>query len=277
MKNLITKKEAMAFLSIDEGCFKNYQEKSKEIIGFKHKNRWYFDLDQLKKFKSQKYDRTINLSNVEYEACFEFAIRMVYGGLSLNGIRGQRSEVQAADDVILGILAEHAIKKFLYEKYNTLIALDDEVHTSKITPQDIHKVIDGKNERDPKIGVGIKASKMKSAYLVLGGNEVEHNDRASDYYIFARVGLPTDHLFRTLRDHSFFANAKSKIENDSKSRKIEKLENIPVWICGYTSRQELEKVTSIPGQEFSNGYRYVKSVAKLHNTDKDWKKFITKL
>ena len=46
---------------------------------------------------------------------------MVYGGLSLNGIRGQRTEVQAADDVILGILAEHAIKNFLLKKFSTKI------------------------------------------------------------------------------------------------------------------------------------------------------------
>jgi hypothetical protein len=112
MSEKLNKKEAIAFLGIPEKNFKNYQESSGEIIGEKISNRWYFDKSHLSDWANLKESRTINLSLKEYEKCFEFAIKMVYGGLALNGIRGQRSEVQAADDVILGILAEHAIKNF---------------------------------------------------------------------------------------------------------------------------------------------------------------------
>lgn len=87
----------------------------------------------------------------EYETCFEFALKMVYGGLSLNGIRGQRTEVQAADDVILGILAEHAIKRFLLEKFSTKINPDEGVHPEEITPQDFDQIYDGNSFRTPKI------------------------------------------------------------------------------------------------------------------------------
>ncbi len=273
----LNKKETIEYLEIPEKDFKNYFEFSKEIKGKKIGSRWYFDKKDIIDWKKLKENRTINLTMSEYETCFEFAIKMVYGGLSLNGIRGQRTEVQAADDVILGILAEHAVKKFLLKKFKVKIKLDESVHPEEITPQDFDQIEEKGLFRKPKLGVGIKASKMKNAFLVLGANEVEFPERKSDVYIFARVGLPSDHLFRILRDHSFFGKVRKFFENHDKFRKIEKLENIPIWICGFSYIDELERVTEIPGQEFSNGHRYVKSVGKLHNSDEDWKNLIKKL
>lgn len=274
---LLNKKDAIDFLGISEGEFKNYHEYSKEISGEMIRRRWYFKKDKLNSWKILKENRTVKLSVKEYENCFEFAIKMVYGGLSLNGIRGQRTEVQAADDVILGILAEHAIKNFLSRRFSTDIKLDDRVHPEEITPQDFDLIKDGKSFRKPNIGVGVKASKTKSAFLVLGANEVELPDRKSDVYIFARVGLPSDHLFRILRDHSFFGRVRMFLEKNINFKKILKLEEIPVWICGFSYIDELNKVTSIPGQEFDNGHRYAKSVANLHNSDEEWRDLISKL
>lgn len=273
---LLKKKGAIEYLNITENEFKNYHVSSNEICGEKIRNHWCFDKNKLKEWKELKEERTVYLSVKEYEACFEFAIKMVYGGLSLNGIRGQRTEVQAADDVILGILAEHAVKKMLYNKFSTEILLDESVHPEEITPQDFDKIKDGGEFRRPKLGVGIKASKMKNAYLVLGSNEVELAERKSDVYVFARVGLPSDHLFRILRDHSFFGNVRRFLDENNKFKKILKLEQIPVWICGFAYVDELERVTSIPNQEFT-GHRYVKQVGKLHNSDEDWIKLIGKL
>ncbi len=272
-----SKKEALKFLGISEKDFKNYHEFSKEISGEMLRRRWYFNRGNLESWKKLRDDRTIFLDIKDYEKSFEFAIKMVYGGLSLHGIRGERTEVQASDDVILGILAEHAIKQFLLEKFSTEIKLDEVVHPAEITPQDFDEIKDGDSFRKPKLGVGVKASKMKNAFLVLGSKEVELANRKSDVYIFARVGLPSDHLFRILREHSFFGKVKKFLDENSKFRKINKLENIPVWICGFCYANELEKVTSIPGQEFTKGYRYVKSVGNLHNSDEDWKKLLARL
>jgi len=276
-KDKLNRKESIKFLGITEKEFDNYHKASKEITGEMIRRRWYFNKDFLYAWKRQKEERTVNLTMAEYESCFEFAIKMVYGGLSLNGIRGQRTEVQAADDVILGILAEHAIKNFLLRKFSTNIKLDESVHPEEITPQDFDKIKDGDIFRQPYLGVGVKASKMKNAFLVLGANEVELENRRSDVYIFARVGLPSDHLFRILRDHSFFGKVRKFFERNSNFKKIDKLENIPVWICGFVYVDDLEKVTEIPGQQFSNGHRYVKSVSKLLNSDEDWEELISKL
>lgn len=277
MENMLSKKEALEFLEIDEKEFDNYHSISGEIVGEKQRGRWFFGEQKLKDWKKLKIERTILLSIEEYQKCFQFAIKMVYGGLSLNGIRGQRTEVQAADDVILGILAEHAVKNLLKKKFSTEIELDEEIHPEQITPQDFDKIKIGNSFRTPKLGVGIKASKMKNCFLVLGGNEVDLKERRSDVYIFARVGLPGDHLFRIIRDHSFFKEVKEIMDSETRFRKIEKLEPVPVWICGFVYKEELEKVISIPGQDFSNGHRYVKSVKFLHNSDEDWMILIRKL
>jgi len=273
----LSRKSAIEFLGITEKEFDNYHKASKEIIGKKIRGGWSFNKSFLSSWKRSKEERTVNLTMAEYEACFEFAIKMVYGGLSLNGIRGQRTEVQATDDVILGILAEHAVKNFLSQKFSTDIELDESVHPGEITPQDFDKIKDGNTFRQPNLGVGVKASKMNNAFLVLGANEVELSNRKSDVYIFARVGLPSDHLFRILREHSFFGKVRKFFEKNSNFKKIEKLESVPVWICGFVYVDELEKVTKIPRQEFSNGHRYVKSASKLHNSDEDWKELLVKL
>ncbi len=275
-KGIFNSKEALDYLGIDKKEFENYFKNSEEISAFKEKNRWKFKKSDLDNWKNLKESRTIYLSMKEYEKCFEFAIKMVYGGLALHGIRGKRTEVQAADDVILGILAEHAIKKFLNEKFSTNIELDEEVHTEEITPQDFHRIKKKGKFVYPKLGVGVKASKMKNAYLVLGSNEVERVERKSDVYIFARVGLPSDHLFRILREHSFFGKVREYLEKNDGFKTIKKLNKIPIWICGISYFDDLEKVTEIPGQKF-DGHRYVKSVSKLKNSDKDWKDFLKKL
>ena len=46
---------------------------------------------------------------------------------------------------------------------------------------------------------------MKSAYLIADEHMIE--GRNADVYVFARVGLPRDHLFRYLREHSFINRA----------------------------------------------------------------------
>ena len=119
--------------------------------------------------------------------------------------------------------------------------------------------------------------KFKNAFLILGSNEIEREERKSDVYIFARVDLPSDHLFRILRDHSFFKDVSDFLDQSEGFKKINELKEIPVWICGITYLEELEKVTEIPGQKFDNGHRYIKSVANMHNSDEDWKIFIKKL
>jgi len=276
MDEKLNKKEAVEYLKISKKAFENYQKNSKEIIGFKERNRWYFNKKDLDEWASLKKERSVNLTLKEYEKCFEFAIKMSYGSKASHGtgIRGVRSEVQMADDFILGILAEQGVKKFLKEKFNTDIKLDMEVHPEYITPQDFDGIYEKGKLRKVKLGVAVKSSKVKSCFNIIPPIEYENDRRKSDVYIFVRVGLPSDHLFRILRDHSFFKNVADFLEKSEGFRKIKELKEIPIWICGFSYHKELEKVTEIPGQKFDNGYRYIKSVADMHNSEDEWKELL---
>lgn len=274
----LTRKQAISHLNVPSKAFDNYFKSSEEIKGFKKSGRWYFKKNGLDAWNNLRKERTIILSRKEYEECFEFAIKMAYGSKTSHGtgIRGVRSEVQMADDFILGILAELGVKKFLREKFGIKIKLDTEVHPGKITEQDIIGISENNEVRKPKIDIAIKSSKTKSCFNVIPPLEYENQERKSDAYIFVRVGLPSDHLFRILKNHSFFKTVSEYLKNNEDFKKIEDLTQIPIWICGFSYYNEFEKVTSIPGQVF-DGYRYVKSVSKMHNQDDEWGQLIAKI
>lgn len=279
-EELIGSKEAQEFLSIEKKAFENYFKNSREIPSFQQKKgaRWKFKKSDLDKWKKLKEERTVNLNLVEYERCFEFAIKMAYASRQSRGtgIRGVRSEVQMADDFILGILAEHGVQKFLKEKFRVEVELDTEVHQDHITEQDFVGLYENGKIRSIKVGVAIKSSKWKNCFNVIDPLEYENPNRKSDVYIFVRVGLPSDHLFRILREHSFFKKVKDFLDNEKSFRKIKELGEIPIWITGFSYHGELERVKEIPGQKFED-WRYIKSVGEMHNSDEDWKELIKKL
>jgi hypothetical protein len=213
------RKKAISFLGIPEKNFDNYVKSSKEIKHHKKSRRYYFKKNELERWKNLRKNRTVELSMKEYQKCFVLAIQMAYTKKSSagTGIRGVRSEMQTADDWILGILAEFALQKFVKDKFNKKIELDTEPHPKEgITAQDIVTI----NGRLPQLKVGMKASKEKNCWIVLDALEYENKKRMSDIYIFARVELPSDHLFRILREHSFFDEARKKL--DSRVEKQEK-------------------------------------------------------
>jgi hypothetical protein len=278
---ILSSKEAIKYLGIEKKEFDNYFKSSGEINGQKVGARFQFNKSDLNDWKSLKEKRTVILNLKEYERCFEFAIKRAYStkGSHGTGIRGVRSEMQMADDHILGILAELGVQKFIQEKFGMEIKLDLEVHQDRITPQDFDGIVINGKVRPAKRGVAIKSSKWKNCWNIIAPIEYEKEDRKSDIYIFVRVGLPSDHLFRILREHSFFKNVKDFLEHSDSFRKILELKEIPIWITGFSYHNELEKANGIPGQKFDGNpnYRYVKSVAKMHNSDGDWKQLIKSL
>jgi hypothetical protein len=280
-EELLGKKDAIQFLCVHDKEFDNYHKSSGEIKGEKVGGRFKFKKSHLAEWLDMKNKRTVVLSLKEYEKCFEFAVKMAYSTKASHGtgIRGVRSEMQLADDFILGILAEHGVQKFLKENFGAEIKLDLEVHPDHITQQDFDGIYEKGKLRPVKLGVAVKSSKWKNCWNIIAPIEYENADRKSDVYIFVRVGLPSDHLFRILREHSFFKNVKDFLEHSEGFRKIQELKEIPIWITGFSYHRELEKVKEIPGQKFDGNpdYRYVKSVAKMHNSDDDWKAFIKRL
>lgn len=274
----MTRREAEAYLELDSKAFDNYLKCSKEIPFTITRGRYDFSKSALESYKSLMAERTILLTENDYKNCFSFALKMAYSMKSSHGtgIRGARSEMQMTDDFMMGILAETAIKEFLASKYDCDIILDHEVHPDHITPQDFTGIkINGKI-RECRLNVAVKASKMKSCFNIIPPLEYTNQIRRSDIYIFARVGLPSDHLFRYLRNHHLLEDVRKWLENIDNYKKINELKRIPVWICGYSLHKDFVQVNSIPNQVFE-GTRFVVSVADMRNSDADWKSLIKKL
>jgi|GEM_PF-1106481 len=256
----LNRKEAISFLGIPEKNFDNYVKSSKEISHYKRSRRYYFKKNELARWKNLKKNRTVFLTLKEYQKCFVLAIQMAYTKKSSagTGIRGVRSEMQIADDWILGILAEFALQKFVKDNYNKKIELDTEPHPKEgITAQDV-VTIDG---RLPKLKVGMKASKEKNCWIVLDALEYENKKRMSDVYIFARVGLPSDHLFRILREHSFFDNARKKLSGrvNDQEQIISKIAKLIVQKILKRTKLEKKYSTMSPGIPKNN----IKSQIKI--------------
>ncbi|WP_457571032.1 hypothetical protein [Desulfovulcanus sp.] len=187
------------------------------------------------------------------------------------GTARQREFGQKITNWVKGQLAEVAVKKFFKKEFNFDVELDFRIY-DEIVPQDIIGVKENGSAREPKIGVGIKSSKPKSAYLVLSENEIVREERRSDVYIFCRPDIPDDHLLRITKDR-IIEVVKNQQHYPKYKDQIPDFENMFCEIAGWCRVDELEKVTSIPGQEFT-GIRYVKQSGKLHKDKESWRELV---
>lgn len=269
----MNRKQAISYLDINEKQFDNYFKYSNEIKGEKINGRWYFDESKLKIWNDLKNSRVVSITMKEYEQCLNFGLKMAYNlkNTAGTGIRGVRSKMQTADDFTFGVLAEIGFQKFVKEKFRIDINLDLDVHTEKITPQDIISITESNFERPCNFKVAIKSSKIKSCFNIIKPLEYEDDNRNSDIYVFIRVSLPDDHIFSYL-------NEKHKIFNGATfERQISNLNEIQIWVCGFNRREDFKRANEIPGQKFDDGYRYIVSTSEMKNTNDDWLKLLSEI
>ena len=275
----LTKKEAIEYLGLDEKTFDNYFKNADEFKPLPRNNdrgRFLFELKELKSWHENYKWRTIELTLEDYVLCLDFALAQHFRGYVLSdwGTARQREFGQKITNWVKGQLAEVAVKKFLKKEFGTDVELDFRIY-DEIVPQDIISIIENGERRDPKIGIGIKASKPKSAFLVLGENEVALPERRSDVYIFCRPDIPDDHLLRITKD-KIIEMVKSQQHYSKYKDAVPEFENLFCEIVGWCKIDELEKVTSIPGLEFS-GIRYVKKTGLLRKNRESWQELISLL
>lgn len=276
----LSKREAIAFLQLDDKLFDNFSKNAGEILPLPrtgNRGRFKFDKDKLSAWKKFYEWRTVKLSADDYLKCLDFALAMHFRGYVASdwGTGRQREFGQKIANWTRGQLGELAVKIFLQKEFGVTVDLDFEIH-GEIVAQDIINVEEKGKKRDPKIKVGIKASKPKSAYLVLGDNEITIESRRSDFYIFTRPNLPDDHLLR-ISAETFTKRVAGQPHFEKYKDAIVPLKDIYCEIAGYCNINELEKVTSIPGQDFENGPRHVKQSGKLYRSKADWEKLVKKL
>jgi len=278
-EELLKRKEAIAFLDIPPKTFDNFFKYAGEIEPLPRKNNrglFFFRKKGLLDWKTSYEWRKIPLTFNDYLLCLDFALAMHfrgYVGSDWNTGR-QREFGQKATNWMKGQLGEVAVQKFLKKEFGIKVKLDFEIHKD-IVPQDIIGVMENGKVRKPKIGIGIKSSKPKNAFLVLGEKEATLPERKSDIYIFCRVNVSDDHLLKLN-----CKQIKKLIKNQPHSKKyienILPLEDLSCEIAGWCSIKELKKIKEIPGQKF-DGFRFVKKSGKLHRKKEDWLKLIKKI
>ncbi len=279
MGKKLTKAEAISFLGLEEIIFNNYFTNAEEFNCLPRKKgaRIFFDENNLKIWKADAVWRTIELTLEDYSLCLDFALAQHFRGYvgSDFSTSRQREFGQKITNWVKGQLGEVALQKFLIKEYGVKIELDFNIYDD-IVPQDIIGVFEKDKVRNPNIGVGIKSSKPKNAFLILSENELKIPDRRSDIYIFCRPDIPDDHLLRITKSLII-----KVVQGKPHFKRYEDLlpdfKNIPCEIAGWCRQDELKEVRKIPGLNFEKGTRFVKKSGKLRRSRDEWKKLIEML
>jgi len=279
MPKSLTKKEAIEFLGLDDKTFDNYFKTAAEFPCLERnggKGRFHFDEEILRQWKESLAWRTVDLDKEDYALALDFALAMHFRSYVQSdfGTGRQREFGQKITNWVKGQLGEIAVKKFLKRDFDLDIVLDFNVH-DEIVPQDIVGVLENGEMRVPRIGVGIKASKPKNAFLILGANEINIPTRRSDVYIYCRPDIPDDHLLR-LTKKDITETVKNKPYYSSYKNLMPDFANIPCEVAGWCHYSDLREVSGIPGQDF-DGTRFVKESGYLRKSRGEWGNFIRKL
>lgn len=279
MPKILTKKEAVEYLGLDEKTFDNYFKNAAEFPCVDRnggRGRFYFDQDVLFKWKESLAWRTVELDKEDYALCLDFALAQHFRNYVQSdfGTGRQREFGQKITNWVKGQLGEVAVKKFLKREFGLDVELDFDIRDN-IVLQDITGVKENGKIREPKIGIGIKSSKPKSAFLVLGENEIKIKERRSDIYIYCRPDIPDDHLLRLTKEEINEA-VKNKPHYSKYKDLMPDFVNISCEVAGWCRYSELREVKGIPGQDF-DGIRFVIESGKMKKTKKDWKKLIKQL
>lgn len=86
-------------------------------------------------------------------------------------------------------------------------------------------------ENQPNFKIGVKATKVKNVWLIVGANEVQLSDRASDYYVLTRIGLYPNHFVRLVK-----GNPKLEALRDI----IPSLGVIESYVVGFCAKTDLQ-------------------------------------
>ena len=282
MDKILSKKEAVGFLGLDEKTFDNFFKNADEFKNVPRDNgrgRFLFEERELRQWLEGYKWRTVQLNADDYALCLDFALAQHFRGYVLSdwGSARQREFGQKITNWVKGQLAEVAVKKFFKNEFSVEVELDFRIYEN-IVPQDIIGVVENGKKREPRVGIGIKSSKPKSAFLILSENEVSLEERRSDVYIFCRPDIPDDHLLRITKER-IVELVKNQQHYSSYKEDIPEFTGIPCEVAGWIDVGDLEKVEAktIPGLEGATGFRYVKKSGLLNKDKESWKQLLGRL
>lgn len=113
MSKIITKKDAIKLLDIDEKTFNNYFLNAGEFscVPRKGGERYHFNEDMLKQWREDYRNRTVILDIEDYALCLDFALAQHFRGYVLSdwGTARQREFGQKIINWVKGQLGEVAV------------------------------------------------------------------------------------------------------------------------------------------------------------------------
>ena len=122
MDDILTKKEAIQFLKLDDKIFDNYFKNAGEFPCIKRagRGRFMFDKLALQKWKDNLVWRTVELTKEDYALCLDFALAIHFKEYVLSdfGSGRQREFGQKITNWVKGQLGELAVQKF-FKKEDT--------------------------------------------------------------------------------------------------------------------------------------------------------------
>src|SRR3989339_209839 len=145
MGERLSKKEALAYVGLDDKSFMNYLGAG-EFSCFERNNgrgRYYFDSDVLDCWKTLRDSNTVMLTKDDYALCLDFALAQHFRNYVQSdfGTVRQREFGQKITNWVKGQLGEVAVKKFLKREFKVDVELDFDIR-DKIVLQDITGVED---------------------------------------------------------------------------------------------------------------------------------------
>ena len=256
-------RKASEYLSLDLKAVENYIKVSEEMphtLFGRSKKVHKSDLDAWKAYYD---DTTVILDQDSYYTALRFSLSKFYSGAPRANFATstQREAGKYLSDHITGFLGEVAFQKFMQDKFDIQIRLDDNVD-GLVRSQDIVAVSRRRGvENQPSFKLSVKTSKMKNVWLIVGKNEIELDDRKSDYYIFVRVCLEPDHIVRLIRFNPAVEAIKEIIPPEET--------HVRSQLCGFVEVDGLSgPVTNVGSLPISPSY-----IKKSGELRRDWEFF----
>lgn len=247
-ENHLSIKKASSYLQIDQKALDNYV-KGQEIPFLKVGRIRKVTKSDLDAWKHYFDETTVILNQEDYFKALRFALKKFYSGAPRANFATstQREAGKYLSDHITGYLGELSFQKFMADKFSVQLRLDDNVD-GLIRSQDIVSVSRRRGvENQPAFKISVKATKIKNVWLIVGKNEIDLSDRCSDYYVFARVSLPPDHIVRLIREHPSVHEIQRIIPPEETSIKTQ--------ICGFIEFDKLSgPVSKVGNQDISPSY-----------------------
>lgn len=269
MDELLDLNTASEYLGITRNLLDRYRKNGHEFTAIRVGRKLATPKAELDEWLARKERTAAILNREDLMRAFKFALKINYAGHTRSdfGSARQRTIEQAVSNWTQGALAEIALSKFVKEKFDVEIKLDFSVRENEIVGQDITAVVRNRVENPPRKRISVKSGKPNAMFLIVPPNEFERVLRASDIYVFVRIWLPEDFIFRLFR----------KQPELSDISEIPPLDDFSSQIIGFAERDMLRQVNKIPNIDFSPGYRYVCESGRLKNSEDEFKDFVESL